>query len=369
MRPLAASLVLVNGGPVSAAAPEVRVAAARAFVTAPPDSCSRRHSRSLSDVTPRVRPLRILFVAATLVGCSSSQLEPDAPEAADAPRPLPRRPICAGIAIAGAGHDYCLMRESASFADAKTRCRRTGLQLASVSSSEENGAIASALAGLSPTQGAYAFWVGLERKDGEWRWPSAASYAPSTNLPWAPNEPNNAGGNESCGEYIIGANVMNDLPCDAPRPFVCERPAADPREPWRCDGMPVATKFGGYCLYPASSIPFAAAAERCKQDGATLADLSTPGEARALSAATASPIDSASVWIGASDEGHERAFEWTNGAPVTFSAWGPGEPNNAGVENCTELIIKSGKWNDMKCEAKRPPLCEAPSRMSASYGR
>lgn len=312
-----------------------------------------------------MRPLRLLLASVALAGCSSSPLEPEEPVES---KPVERRrPACVGVAIAGIGHDYCLMKESVTFEAAKARCRSTGLHLAEIASSEENSAISDGIARLSPAEGVYAFWIGLARTDGEWRWPSAATFSsPSSTIAWAPNEPNNAGGNESCGEYIIGANLLNDLTCNQPRPFICEATALDEHDPFRCDAAPVTTRFGHYCLHAERSLDFQSASERCRASGAALADLSTPGEARALSEAVAPPIDAGSVWIGATDDGHERDFRWTSGAPLLFSAWGPGEPNNAGVENCTELIFRTGKWNDMKCEAKRPPLCEAPSRMSAS---
>ena len=55
------------------------------------------------------------------------------------------------------------------------------------------------------------------------------------------------------------------------------------------------------------------------------------------------------IWIGYSDAVNEGSFVWYDGAPVTYSNWAPGEPNDAGgVEDCTQ-IYPDGSWNDLNC--------------------
>ncbi|MFO0619322.1 MAG: C-type lectin domain-containing protein [Polyangiaceae bacterium] len=303
----------------------------------------------------------LLFVFLALAGCSPQfEQEPEAPIAR--PREVQRRrPVCAGVALASGGHDYCLMTESVTFAEAQSKCRATGLDLAKITSAEENFAVANALSNLGAGGGIHAFWIGLQKVGGSWQWPSGGGYTASPHLPWAANEPNNSGGSEDCGEYLIDPNQMNDLPCNQLRAFVCERIATEARTPFRCDGTPVMTRFGEYCIHKNPST-FMTAKEACAGAGETLADLSSPGEARELSRATSMPIATPSVWIGATDEDHEGEFRWSSGERLAYTGWGPGEPNNSGVENCAELIIATGRWNDVRCDAQRPPLCEAPSR-------
>jgi gliding motility-associated-like protein len=54
------------------------------------------------------------------------------------------------------------------------------------------------------------------------------------------------------------------------------------------------------------------------------------------------------IWIGYSDETTEGSFVWYDGSPVVYSNWAPGEPNNAGDEDCTQ-IYPDGGWNDLNC--------------------
>ncbi len=53
------------------------------------------------------------------------------------------------------------------------------------------------------------------------------------------------------------------------------------------------------------------------------------------------------VWIGFTDQAVEGTFVWISGAPVTFTNWSPGEPNNSGDgEHYAQLLPGSGQWND-----------------------
>jgi hypothetical protein len=53
------------------------------------------------------------------------------------------------------------------------------------------------------------------------------------------------------------------------------------------------------------------------------------------------------AWIGFSDEVTEGTFLWDDGAPVTFTHWSGGEPNNAGNEDHVTMNWGSnGTWND-----------------------
>ena len=72
-------------------------------------------------------------------------------------------------------------------------------------------------------------------------------------------------------------------------------------------------------------------------------------------------------WIGLSDAETEGEFLWTDGDAVTFTAWGPGQPNNGGEsrtnEDCVAIDqpISMGGWNDNSCRGDVFPfICEIP---------
>lgn len=54
---------------------------------------------------------------------------------------------------------------------------------------------------------------------------------------------------------------------------------------------------------------------------------------------------------------------WLDGAPfggTAYANWKIREPNNAGGENCVELLPDTGKWNDIMCSSGRFAIREKP---------
>lgn len=96
------------------------------------------------------------------------------------------------------------------------------------------------------------------------------------------------------------------------------------------------------------------AADACAADGAHLAVIDDTGEnAYVRSIAN-------DVWIGFDDLTAEGTFRWVNGAPVSFTAWAGGEPNNSfGREDCAYLTPDTTPhWNDTNCGDVRAAVCE-----------
>jgi hypothetical protein len=67
------------------------------------------------------------------------------------------------------------------------------------------------------------------------------------------------------------------------------------------------------------------------------------------------------LWLGLTDAAQEGTFVWISGEPVTYTNWGPDEPNNCywccdgGAENYVHIFWpsdpRSPQWNDMDDEA------------------
>lgn len=65
-------------------------------------------------------------------------------------------------------------------------------------------------------------------------------------------------------------------------------------------------------------------------------------------------------WIGLNDIAVEGKFVWQNGEPVTYTHWEPGEPNNAGNEDCAQgnRFYPKTTWNDESCQQAFRFVCE-----------
>ena len=78
--------------------------------------------------------------------------------------------------------------------------------------------------------------------------------------------------------------------------------------------------------------------------------------------AMASRFAVARMWIGLTDVPEEGNWSWVSGAPSSFEAWAPGEPNDFGGEDCAQLFGDSWTWNDLDCNVRLPSVCESPRR-------
>lgn len=134
---------------------------------------------------------------------------------------------------------------------------------------------------------------------------------------------------------------------------------ASPLPPFDCT-RGTSLSIGGrrYCLYP-SPTTWASAESRCQEHGGHLATVQSPAEESALLETLGNSAGPPRLWIGLAEPSEGR-WLWSNAAPVSFSAWNAGEPNNAGgSENCGEWLFPGGRWNDLDCGLTEPFLCEA----------
>jgi hypothetical protein len=67
-------------------------------------------------------------------------------------------------------------------------------------------------------------------------------------------------------------------------------------------------------------------------------------------------------WIGLNDLRRKHSFVWSDGSPVTYTHFAPGEPNDAGGrEDCGQLnrYFPDDGWNDEPCEQTLRFVCES----------
>ena len=65
-------------------------------------------------------------------------------------------------------------------------------------------------------------------------------------------------------------------------------------------------------------------------------------------------------WLGLNDAASEGNFVWSDGTPVDFTNWTPGEPNNSGNEDFVVNNNWSTMWNDLSQFELRAAIFSAP---------
>jgi hypothetical protein len=79
-----------------------------------------------------------------------------------------------------------------------------------------------------------------------------------------------------------------------------------------------------------------------------------------MSFLTSTDFDLGSPWVGLTDADVEGSYHWENGERyriASFNPWAPGQPNNAGDEDCA-YKSEDGFLDDAACNQMRPALCE-----------
>lgn len=102
------------------------------------------------------------------------------------------------------------------WSSAQTYCRENYVDLATVTSQEENQKLLNAARAFTPAVG----WIGLNRTAplaNTWQWSDGE---PTGFFNWLIGEPNNQANMENCG-MVRDNGFWNDDPCQSARPFYC----------------------------------------------------------------------------------------------------------------------------------------------------
>ncbi|XP_063967633.1 echinoidin-like [Lytechinus pictus] len=71
------------------------------------------------------------------------------------------------------------------------------------------------------------------------------------------------------------------------------------------------------------------------------------------------------MWLGLHDTSTEGEFEWTDGTPMDFTKWSPGQPDNwRTLEDCGQMRSDYGNnlWNDAGCQNVPYFICKLPAK-------
>uniref|UniRef100_A0A7N6AYM6 C-type lectin domain-containing protein n=1 Tax=Anabas testudineus TaxID=64144 RepID=A0A7N6AYM6_ANATE len=99
-----------------------------------------------------------------------------------------------------------------------------------------------------------------------------------------------------------------------------------------------------------------AAETACKKQGGNLASIDMSYDQAFVAGVVLQ--GKADAWIGLR---RKVSYSWTDGWPVFFTEWGPGEPSNNKNEGCVSMHASRafhGTWNDTKCDQEKPYICK-----------
>lgn len=160
-----------------------------------------------------------------------------------------------------------------------------------------------------------------------------------------------------------GGAVVTKPPEPRPKP---PRPA-EPKTVQRPANIPAgAEKFGDhyYKVYT-TRVSWHEAKKRCEAAGGHLACVESKQENDFLTRIAKGRL----CFLGGTDSGAEGDWRWINGKSLTFTNWGPNEPNNAHGGEHYLAIVSKGQWNDREaahrvikgyiCEWGKPPTFES----------
>ncbi|MBM4320713.1 MAG: hypothetical protein FJ125_12340, partial [Deltaproteobacteria bacterium] len=100
------------------------------------------------------------------------------------------------------------------------------------------------------------------------------------------------------------------------------------------------------------------ARDHCRRQGSELAVIDDGGEQEWLRR-LAREVRPQEYWIGLADREEEGRFTWVDGRAAGYTAWGNGQPDDAGgAEDCVHLLADGGRWNDRPCAHRAGALCE-----------
>ncbi|MCA3277530.1 MAG: hypothetical protein ING26_18625, partial [Roseomonas sp.] len=108
-------------------------------------------------------------------------------------------------------------------------------------------------------------------------------------------------------------------------------------------GESIFQRDGRYYIVSADAMTWPEARAWAREKGGDLVTVNDAAEDAALR----DMFGINNLWIGLSDDQQEGVWRWSNGEPVTYTRWAPGEPNNSGDQDYAYYGPEyGGTWDD-----------------------
>ncbi|XP_042223021.1 macrophage mannose receptor 1-like [Homarus americanus] len=220
-------------------------------------------------------------------------------------------------------------------------------------------------------------WVGLNDRlnEGTYVW-SDGSKLTITN--WNNGEPSGTG--ENCVQIKADTGKWNDNSCDQKLTFSCKKKASitpidvktttiPTQDPTACGWDWTENPETGECYrLELQELTFSDARSVC-QELPYDSDQSSPDVVSLYSSEEQTYIynqllsqhlSQNMIWLGMKND--IDGNRWLDGTPVAYYNWEDGEPNGYYTEDCVNMYLEDGKWNDMNCEERMAFVCEKKGR-------
>jgi len=217
-------------------------------------------------------------------------------------------------------------------------------------------------------------WIGFHDQTEYERWSWADNSVVSyTN--WAPGEPNHGGGDssgpdqstEDCTVIQTQNDLWNDLSCSTERTFVCSKEKTEDNGSNDNSGCPegfskfVQSNGDAHCwLFDDKPKGYYQAKADCvgRANGAEIASILEKAEAYFAF----SLHKNNDAWIGLEWDKVESSYNWGDGWPVRYTAWGSGYPKDE--KNQPRCVIQrenvdigTFEWIEGDCALQKSSLC------------
>ncbi|NXE75187.1 MRC1 protein, partial [Cochlearius cochlearius] len=211
-----------------------------------------------------------------------------------------------------------------------------------------------------------SLWIGLNslNLNSGWQWSGGV---PFRYFNWAQGRSPDPDPEKLCAVLNPRRDAKwENHPCGLKLGYICKKenstldlfilPLGD-AEPIKCpEGW---LPYGGHCfMVHRDPREWREALRSCNESNGELASIHNPEEhGFILSQLGYKAADE--LWIGLNDLNTQMYFEWSDGTPVTYTKWLPGEPTHAitGQEDCVIMAGEDGYWADSACDRKLGYIC------------
>ncbi|XP_036401571.1 secretory phospholipase A2 receptor [Megalops cyprinoides] len=215
-------------------------------------------------------------------------------------------------------------------------------------------------------------WIGLNQLDERagWQWSDGAPLA-LVNFTAGVSA---GSGRESrrCGVYnSVSGHQWQSLSCESALPYICKKTPndtrrAEPFENWQYYHTECAAGWTPHNRFCYRVLPephsWEDSSAVCQSMGANLTSVCSLSEVELLIGLLSIFSGAGSeVWIGLSNR-TSPSFEWSDGSPVTLTAWHRDEPNiwHGTTQLCVKAHVDEGNWLLASCDEKLPAVCRRP---------